>query len=169
MRRRPSRPQNFLLLEVNKLDNDQLRLAVFRSRLQGNEMNNGQQESNTHIVNEINRHNHAFIKTETQVSLQTSRPHGRFRVMLFTMCCRYFIEHFVYNNFFGLLSHELIWQGCERDQLSPDHNNYSFCFVIFESNGSSSWPHLSIYHRFSGVVGKRLAIVCLSFRYLLCI
>lgn len=96
------------VIRGQQLDNDQLRLAVFRSPLQGNEMNNGQQESNTHIVNEINRHNHAFIKTETQVSLQTSRPHGRFRVMLFTMCCRYFIEHFVYNNFFGLLSHELI-------------------------------------------------------------
>ena len=34
-------------------------------------MNNSQQESNTHIVNEFDRYNHTFIVTETQSSLQT--------------------------------------------------------------------------------------------------
>eukprot|EP00256_Glycine_max_P053168 XP_014619684.1 uncharacterized protein LOC106794204 [Glycine max] len=45
-------------------------------------MNNGQQKSNTHIVNEFDRHNHTFIITETQSPLETPRPPGRFRVML---------------------------------------------------------------------------------------
>jgi len=43
-------------------------------------MNSGQQESNTHIVNEFDRHNHTFIITETQSPLETPRPPGRFRV-----------------------------------------------------------------------------------------
>ena len=45
-------------------------------------MNNGQQESNTHIENEFDTHNHTFIITETQSPLQIPRPPGRFRVML---------------------------------------------------------------------------------------
>jgi len=50
-------------------------------------MNNGQQESNTHIVNEFNRHNHTFIITETQSPLQTLRPPERFKVMLQSQKC----------------------------------------------------------------------------------
>ncbi|XP_028248379.1 uncharacterized protein LOC114425638 [Glycine soja] len=45
-------------------------------------MNSGQQEFNTHIVNEFDKHNHTFIITETQSPLETPRPPGRFRVML---------------------------------------------------------------------------------------
>ena len=45
-------------------------------------MNNGQQESNTHIVHELDRHNHTFIIIETQSPLQTPRLLRRFRVML---------------------------------------------------------------------------------------
>ena len=50
-------------------------------------MNSGQQESNTHIVNEFDRHNHTFIITETQSPLETSRPPERFRVMLQSQKC----------------------------------------------------------------------------------
>ncbi|KAL5150196.1 hypothetical protein HKD37_13G036878 [Glycine soja] len=50
-------------------------------------MNNGQQKSNTHIVNEFDRHNHTFIITETQSPLETPRPPGRFRVMLQSQKC----------------------------------------------------------------------------------
>ena len=50
-------------------------------------MNSSQQESNTHIVNEFDRHNHTFIITETQSPLQTLRPRGRFRVMLQSQKC----------------------------------------------------------------------------------
>ncbi|KAH1247017.1 hypothetical protein GmHk_06G017001 [Glycine max] len=50
-------------------------------------MNSGQQESNTHIVNEFDKHNHTFIITETQCPLQTPRPPGRFRVMLQSQKC----------------------------------------------------------------------------------
>jgi len=45
-------------------------------------MNSGQQETNTHIVNKFNRHNHTFIVIETQTLLERPRPPGRFRVML---------------------------------------------------------------------------------------
>ena len=45
-------------------------------------MNNGQQESNTHIVNKFNKHNHTFIVRETHAPLLTPRPQGGFRVML---------------------------------------------------------------------------------------
>ncbi|KAH1255150.1 hypothetical protein GmHk_04G011410 [Glycine max] len=50
-------------------------------------MNNSQQESNTHIVNEFNRHNHTFIITKTQPSRQTHRLPGRFRLMLQSQKC----------------------------------------------------------------------------------
>ena len=50
-------------------------------------INSGQQESNTHIVNEFDRHNHTFIITETQSPLETPRPPGRFRVMLQSQKC----------------------------------------------------------------------------------
>ncbi|KAL5154277.1 hypothetical protein HKD37_19G053666 [Glycine soja] len=42
-------------------------------------INSGQQESNTHIVNEFDRHNHTFIITETQSPLETPKSPGRFR------------------------------------------------------------------------------------------
>ena len=45
-------------------------------------MNNGQQESNTHIVNEFDRHNQTFVIIETQSLLQTLTQPERFRVML---------------------------------------------------------------------------------------
>jgi len=50
-------------------------------------MNNSQQESNTHIVNEFARHNHTFIITEIQSPLQTLTPPGRFRVTLQSQKC----------------------------------------------------------------------------------
>jgi len=50
-------------------------------------MNSTQQESNTHIVNEFDRHNHTFIITETQSPLKTPRPSERFRVMLQSQKC----------------------------------------------------------------------------------
>jgi len=49
--------------------------------------NHDQQESNTHIVNEFDRHNHTFIVIETQAPLQTPRPFGMFRVMLQSQNC----------------------------------------------------------------------------------
>jgi len=39
-------------------------------------MNNGQQESNTYMVNEFDIHNYTFIVTETQSPFQTPRPPG---------------------------------------------------------------------------------------------
>ncbi|KAL5190835.1 hypothetical protein HKD37_04G010192 [Glycine soja] len=44
-------------------------------------------EGKTHIVNELDRHNHTFIITETQFTLQTPRSHGRFRVMIQSQKC----------------------------------------------------------------------------------
>jgi len=117
-------------------------------------LNSGQQESNTHIVNEFDRHNHTFIITKTQSPLQTPRPPERFRVMLQSQKCdcgEYQAKHLlcshvmtacksvnvdpmnyasklftlqhilhVYDNSFGLLPHELMWQEYEGDQWSPD-------------------------------------------------
>ena len=45
-------------------------------------MNSDQQESNTHIVNEFDKHNHTYIVTKTQAPPKTPRPPARFRVML---------------------------------------------------------------------------------------
>ena len=59
-------------------------------------MNSGQQESNTHIVNEFDRHNHTFIVPKTQSPLQAPRPPGRFRVMLPSQKCdcgEYQVKH----------------------------------------------------------------------------
>jgi len=39
-------------------------------------MNNSQQQSNTHVVNEFDIHNHTFIITETQSPLETPKPPG---------------------------------------------------------------------------------------------
>ncbi|KAH1259563.1 hypothetical protein GmHk_03G008993 [Glycine max] len=50
-------------------------------------INSDQQESNTHIVNEFDRHNQTFIIMETQSPLETPRPPGRFRVMLQSQKC----------------------------------------------------------------------------------
>jgi len=50
-------------------------------------MNSSQQESNTHIVNEFDRHNHTFIIIEIQSPLETPRPPRRFRVMLQSQKC----------------------------------------------------------------------------------
>ncbi|KAH1210201.1 hypothetical protein GmHk_15G044568 [Glycine max] len=57
------------------------------SKVVSDAMNSGQQESNTHIVNEFDRHNHTFIIIETQSPFQTPRPPGRFRVMLQSQKC----------------------------------------------------------------------------------
>ncbi|KAL5180887.1 hypothetical protein HKD37_01G001937 [Glycine soja] len=112
-------------------------------------MNSGQQESNTHIVNEFDRHNHTFIITETQSPLETPRPPERFRVMLQSQKCdcgEYQAKHLscshvmtvcksvnvdpmtyvsmlftlqhilhIYDNSFGLLPHESMWQEYEGD------------------------------------------------------
>ena len=50
-------------------------------------INNAQEESNTHIINEFDRHNQMFVVNETQAPLQTPRPIGRFRVMLQSQTC----------------------------------------------------------------------------------
>ena len=55
-------------------------------------------EGKTHIVNELDRHNHTFIITETQFTLQTPRSHGRFRVMIQSQkcdCSEYQPKHFL--------------------------------------------------------------------------
>jgi len=44
-------------------------------------MKNDQQESNTHIINEFDRHNQLLIVTDTQAPLQTPRP-GRGHVTI---------------------------------------------------------------------------------------
>ena len=69
----------------NSLLSDQQTQAMINSDSQYSQviseaMNRGQQESNTHIVNEFDKHNHTFIVTETQSPLQTPRPLERFRV-----------------------------------------------------------------------------------------
>ena len=117
-------------------------------------INSGQQEYNTHIVNEFDRHNHTFIITETQSPLETPRPPGRFRVMLQSQKCDcgefqakhlpcshvmtacksvnvdpmtyvpmiFTLQHIlhIYDNSFGLLPHESMWQEYEGDQWGPD-------------------------------------------------
>ncbi|KAL5146141.1 hypothetical protein HKD37_06G016022 [Glycine soja] len=117
-------------------------------------INSGQQESNTHIVNEFDRHNHTFIITETQSPLETPRPPGRFRVMLQSQKCDcgefqakhlpcshvmaacksvnvdpmtyvpmiFTLQHIlhIYDNSYGLLPHESMWQEYEGDQWGPD-------------------------------------------------
>ena len=50
-------------------------------------INNDQQESNTHIVNEFDKYNHTFIVIETQSPLQAPRPPGMFGVMLQSQKC----------------------------------------------------------------------------------
>ncbi|KAH1246925.1 hypothetical protein GmHk_06G016919 [Glycine max] len=55
-------------------------------------------EGKTHIVNELDRHNHTFIITETRSPLQTPRPHRRFRVMIQSQkcdCSEYQPKHFL--------------------------------------------------------------------------
>ncbi|XP_028201792.1 uncharacterized protein LOC114385968 [Glycine soja] len=117
-------------------------------------MNSSQQQSNTHIVNEFDRHNHTFIITKTQSPLETPRPPGRFRVMLQSQKCdcgEYQAKHLlcshvmaayksvnvdpmthvpmlftlqhilhIYDNSFGLLPHESMWQEYEGDQWGLD-------------------------------------------------
>ncbi|KAH1250187.1 hypothetical protein GmHk_05G013403 [Glycine max] len=117
-------------------------------------MNNGQQESNTHILNEFDRPNHTFIIIETQSPLETPISPGRFRVMLQSQKCdcgEYQAKHLpcshvmatcksvnvdpmtyvsmlftlqhilhIYDNSFGLLPHESIWQEYEGDQRGLD-------------------------------------------------
>ncbi|KAH1233090.1 hypothetical protein GmHk_09G025609 [Glycine max] len=117
-------------------------------------MNSGQQEFNTHIVNEFDKHNHTFIITETQSPLETPRPPGRFRVMLQSQKCdcgEYQAKHLscshvmatcksvnvdpmtyvpmlftlqhilhIYDNSFGLLPYESMWQEYEADQWGHD-------------------------------------------------
>jgi len=117
-------------------------------------MKSSQQESNTHIVNEFDRHTHTFIITETQSPLETPRPPRRFRVMLRSQKCdcgEYQAKHllcshvmaackfvnvdpmtcvsmlftlqhilYIYDNSFGLLPHESMWQEYEGDQWGPD-------------------------------------------------
>ncbi|KAH1226239.1 hypothetical protein GmHk_11G032949 [Glycine max] len=116
-------------------------------------MNSGQQESNSHIINEFDRHNHTFIITETQSPLESPRPPERFRVMLQSQKCdcgEYQAKHLscshvmvacksvnvdlmtyvpmlftlqhilhIYDNSFGLLPHESMWQEYEGDQWRP--------------------------------------------------
>ena len=76
-------------------------------------MNNGQQESNTHIVNEFDRHNHTFIITETQSPLQTPRPPERFRVMLQFQKCdcgEYQAKHLPYSH---------VMSACKSINVNP--------------------------------------------------
>jgi len=74
------RPHNSLLLEVDK--QAMINFNSHCSEVVSNVMNSGQQESNTHIVNEFDRHNQTFVIIETQSLLQTLTQPERFRVML---------------------------------------------------------------------------------------
>ena len=46
-----------------------------------------QQQQTFYIVNKFDRHNHTFIVTETQASLQTPKPPRRVRVILQSQNC----------------------------------------------------------------------------------
>ena len=111
-------------------------------------MNSTQQESNTHIVNEFDRHNHTFIIIETQFSIQTPRPHGRFRVMLQSQecdCGEYQVKHLA-------CSH--VMTTCKSINLDP-MNYVSMLFTLQHilhvyENSFSLVSHESMWQEYEG-------------------
>ncbi|KAH1249812.1 hypothetical protein HKD37_05G012916 [Glycine soja] len=109
-------------------------------------MNSGQQESNTHIVNEFDRHNHTFIITETQSPFQTLRPPERFRVMLQSQKCdcgEYQAKHLP-------CSHVMV--ACKS--INFDHMNYVPILFTLQhilhvyKNSFGLLPHKSMWQKY---------------------
>ena len=101
---------------------------------------------NTYIVNEFDRHKHTFIVTETQASLKTPKPPGRFRVMLHSQscdCCEYKAKHLP-------CSHVMI--ACKYVNVDP--MNYVLLLFtlqnIFHVYSFGLLPHKLMWQEYEG-------------------